>query len=179
MRVVIGQFSGTHISFPELKGARPTTSMVHEALFNKLSHQMDFQNLKVLELYSGTGMFSLECLSGGAAEATLVDTNTAALNASSAVAKKWNMGEKMKITRADVIKFLEKCPFGYDLIFADPPYAGADIRGLCEMIFSKNILNPGGMLIFEHIKALPSEHLPFFVEKKIYGDTAISFFENK
>ena len=177
MRITGGQFAGQVIKVPQLKGARPTTAMVHEALFNILQNKVDFDNTQVLDLYSGSGLFALECLSRGAGRVVCVDVNSQALQFTKSIAQKWDLGTNNEFVKYDVPKYLNKTNDSFDVVFADPPYAGANIGGLCDKIFEQNLLKPNGLLIFEHLPSLPTEHLPHFTQKRVYGGCALSFFE--
>ena len=65
-RIVAGVAGGRRLAVPA--SARPTTDRVREALFNVLAARLDFDGLRVLDLFAGTGALGLEALSRGAAE---------------------------------------------------------------------------------------------------------------
>ena len=72
MRVISGNLKGKIIQNPTDKNTRPLRDMVRESIFNILDHSnkisIKMNNAKVLDLFSGTGSFGIECLSRGAAE---------------------------------------------------------------------------------------------------------------
>ena len=72
MRIIAGEFKGRKIIFPEKKNTRPLRDLVKESIFNILDHSnklsTKINNSKVLDLFSGTGSFGIECLSRGASE---------------------------------------------------------------------------------------------------------------
>jgi len=71
-RIVAGAAGGRRLAVPP-KGTRPTTDRVREALFNVLAARLDFDGLRVLDLYAGSGALGLEALSRGAASVTFVE----------------------------------------------------------------------------------------------------------
>ena len=58
MRIISGNHKGRRLRAPKKLPVRPTTDMAKEALFNILSNRFDFDTLKVLDLFSGTGNIS-------------------------------------------------------------------------------------------------------------------------
>ena len=65
MRIISGNHKGRRLRAPKKLPVRPTTDMAKEALFNILSNRFDFDTLKVLDLFSGTGNISYEFCSRG------------------------------------------------------------------------------------------------------------------
>lgn len=150
--------------------------MAKEALFNILNNRIDFEGIKVLDLFSGTGNISVEFASRGAAEVVSVDRDTGCINYLKDLAKKHKL-EEISTFRADVLKFLKEERNTFDLIFADPPYDMPEIPQIAEMVFNQNLLNPNGILIVEHpsSKRIGTHHN--FVEQRKYGNSSFSFFE--
>ena len=75
MRIISGKHKGRKIYPPKNLPSRPTTDRLKEGLFNVLQNRFDFTNLKVLDLYSGTGNISYEFASRGSLNITSVDQN--------------------------------------------------------------------------------------------------------
>jgi 16S rRNA (guanine966-N2)-methyltransferase len=78
VRVVAGEHRGQRLAAPRRPGTRPTADRVREALFSLLGPVDD---LRVLDLYAGSGALGIEALSRGAAAATFVDSDPAAARA--------------------------------------------------------------------------------------------------
>src|SRR4030043_1805223 len=76
MRIIGGAYKGRKIEVCKRFDSRPTTDFAKEALFNILANQFDFGNVKVLDLFGGTGSISFEFASRGCIEIDLVDTNS-------------------------------------------------------------------------------------------------------
>ena len=67
MRIISGKFKGRRFSPPASKWpTRPTTDFAKEGLFNVLQNHLDFEELKVLDLFGGTGNHSYEFVSRAA-----------------------------------------------------------------------------------------------------------------
>jgi 16S rRNA (guanine966-N2)-methyltransferase len=75
MRIIAGEFKGHTIKVPKSNLVRPTTDKTKESIFNYLSNMIDFDNLKVLDLYAGSGALGFEAISRGAAEVHFVEKN--------------------------------------------------------------------------------------------------------
>ena len=83
MRIVGGKYKGKPLNHIKSVITRPLKDMVKENIFNILSHSNDvnvnLENSKVLDLYSGTGSFGIECVSRGAKKVTFVEKDKNAL----------------------------------------------------------------------------------------------------
>lgn len=176
MRIVRGEFKGRHITAPSNLPVRPTTDFAKEGLFNVLENHIEFEGLKVLDLFSGTGNISYEFASRGAASVICVDIDWGCTN----FIKKTYAGLDFKngrVVKSDVFKFVKICKDSFDLIFADPPYALDKIPQIPHAVFENNLLKPGGWLIVEHDQFTDmSKHVKFVV-KRNYGKVNFSFFQ--
>ncbi|MDL2282867.1 RsmD family RNA methyltransferase, partial [Parabacteroides sp. OttesenSCG-928-G06] len=65
MRIISGKYKRRRFSVPASFSARPTTDFARENIFNVLSNLIDFEDLKALDLFAGTGSISFEFLSRG------------------------------------------------------------------------------------------------------------------
>ena len=75
MRIVSGKYRGRRLQPPVNLPVRPTTDFAKEGLFNVLNNTLDYESLKVLDLFAGTGSIAFEFLSRGVIEVTAVDSN--------------------------------------------------------------------------------------------------------
>src|SRR5690349_4893482 len=79
MRIIAGEWRGRPLEVPADKGTRPTSDRVRETLFSMLASRIgSFEELRVADLFAGSGALGLEALSRGAAHATFVENNAAA-----------------------------------------------------------------------------------------------------
>ena len=177
MRIISGKYKGRRISPPKNLPVRPTTDMSKEALFNVLNNHFNFQGLKVLDLFSGTGNISYEFGSRGSDNITSVDGDFGCVKFIKQTASEFDFN--IAAIKSDVFGFIEKCKSSYDIIFADPPYAldQKTFDKLVISIFDKNLLEEDGMMIIEHSKYTKLDHLTHFSFKKSYGGSIFSFFE--
>ena len=177
MRIISGKYKGRRISPPKGLPVRPTTDMSKEALFNVINNHFNFDGLKILDLFSGTGNISYEFASRGSAPITSVDGDFGCVKFIKQVAAEYDFN--IAATKSDVFKFLERNNASFDIIFADPPY-GLDqkiFEKIVLLIFEKNTLNDDGMMIIEHSKYTKLDHMDNFSFKKSYGGSIFSFFE--
>ena len=125
---------------------RPTTDIAREGLFNILQHQLDFEDLKTLDLFGGTGSISYELASRGAKDITIVEKDQQMFSFIKKTAEALKL-ENVKVVRSDVFRFMERCSEKFDFIFAGPPYALQNIDDLPKLVFEKQLLNPDGWFI--------------------------------
>jgi 16S rRNA (guanine(966)-N(2))-methyltransferase RsmD len=177
MRIISGNFKGRRISPPKNLPVRPTTDMSKEALFNVLNNHFDFEGLKILDLFAGTGNISYEFASRGENNITSVDGDFGCIKFIKRTATEYDFN--IAAIKSDVLAYIDKCKTSYDIIFADPPYAFEQktFDKIVLSIFDKNLLNTSGMMVIEHSKYTKLDHLPHFSFKKIYGGSIFSFFE--
>lgn len=177
MRIISGKYKGKRLIAPKKLPVRPTTDMAKESLFNVLNNHFNFNELRILDLFSGTGNISYEFASRGAKPITSVDADFGCIN----FIKKISTELDFDITtiKSDVFKFLERSNSSYDIIFADPPYhlSQEQFESIITLIFENELLEEDGMLIVEHSKDMKLDHMMHFSFSKHYGGTTFSFFE--
>ncbi len=177
MRIIGGKLKGIRLNPPTKLPVRPTTDMAKEALFNILENRIEIEDLKILDLFSGTGNISLEFASRGAKHITSVDINFGCISYLKTTSQELNL-EQISSFKSDVFKFLNAETEKYDLIFADPPYDIPKIPEIAQIVFNKQLLAEDGLLIIEHQSMQNLGNHPNFVEKRKYGYSAFSFFKN-
>jgi 16S rRNA (guanine(966)-N(2))-methyltransferase RsmD len=135
---------------------------------------VDFEELSVLDLFSGTGSISLEFASRGAKDIVSVDLSfrcTDFLKTCSAT-----MGfRNIYPVKANVFNYLKSVRRQFDLIFADPPYDMKEVESLPDLIFERGLLKPGGWLIIEHDESHHFQEFLRFEEERKYGKVHFSF----
>jgi 16S rRNA (guanine966-N2)-methyltransferase len=178
MRIIGGKLKGLKFYPPKNLPVRPTTDIAKEALFNILQHQIDFDFIKVLDLFSGTGNISLEFASRNAVSVTSVDKDFGCYNYLKKLAEEQKTNN-LKAIKADVFKFLNDETEKFDLIFADPPYDLNRIPEIATLVFEKELLNEDGILIIEHQSMQDLSNHPNFTDKRVYGYSGFSFFKLK
>lgn len=175
MRIISGSHKGRNITPPKNLPVRPTTDFAKESLFNILVNRVDFEDLKVLDLFSGTGGIAYEFASRGATDVTAVESNGKCCEFIRSTSR--TLGLSVKVLKMDAMSFLRNPVSSYDLIFADPFYDFGEMDAIPDLVFSTNVLNPDGILIVEHsVKTSFAVH-PCFTEKRTYGNVNFSFFQ--
>lgn len=178
MRIIGGRLKGKTILPPNGYKARPTTDFAKEGLFNILNNEYEFEGLKVLDLFGGTGAISYEFASRGAGRVYCVEMLPMHANFIKSQAARFGM-DNLTAVHHNVFDFLEICHEKFDLIFADPPYAIDGLDGIPDKIFSKDILHDGCYFILEHGGDYDFSNHPNFVKMKKYGNVHFTFFEKK
>jgi 16S rRNA (guanine(966)-N(2))-methyltransferase RsmD len=179
MRIISGKYGGRRINPPaNMPHTRPTTDIAREGLFNILHSRMDFEGIKTLDLFGGTGCISYELASRGAGDLTIVEKDSAM---HAFISQNINMLkiENCTILRLDVFSFLSACADQFDFIFAGPPYALGTIDELPKIVVSKKLITPDGYFVLEHTPRNNYEQFQGFSFQRNYGTTVFSFFVNK
>ena len=177
MRIISGKLKGRIINPPKNLRARPTTDFAKENLFNVLGNMVDFEQIDVLDLFAGTGSISYEFASRGARSVTSVEINAVHYAFIRQCAADFELSNLYPV-KANAFLYLKSTPKTYDLIFADAPY---DIKGsdqAVSIVFLRELLRPGGWLVFEHSRDMDFSAHPNFTELRRYGSVNFSFFRN-
>lgn len=178
MRIVGGNYKGRQFNPGKKFNSRPTTDMAKENLFNILQNRIEFEDVKVLDLFSGTGSISFEFASRGCRDITAIELNFHHYNFIRDVIEK--IGEKnIRVVKANVFRFIEQTKQSYDLIFADPPFDLSQFKDVPLKVLSGNILRPEGLFILEHSKIYDFSDYPEWKEMRMYGNVRFSFFQKK
>ena len=157
-RIISGTARGRTVKVPA-SGTRPTSDRVRESIFNALSHRLgNWHELRVLDLYAGSGALALEALSRGAAAATAVEKAASA----SAVIKQnaATLGLNLTVVTASVENFVAKpATSAFDVVFLDPPYEldSATLTGVLEKLVSNGHIGPDAVVVIE--RSARSEHI--------------------
>jgi len=180
LRVIAGSAKGTHLKSVPGESTRPITDVVKEALFNILGNEI--KEIKVLDLFGGTGAVGIEALSRGAAWSTFLDTNWRAINVIQENLQVTHLNTKAIVLHQDAFSFLAN-PSGecYDLIYIAPPqYKEMWLKTMQLLDEHPQWLSETGQIIVQ-INPLEWGQQTFkhFTEfdKRKYGDTLLLFFE--
>ena len=177
MRIIGGKFKGRRFNPPaDNWPTRPTTDYAKEALFNILNNLLDFEAVRFLDLFGGTGSHCYEFISRGCTDATYVDKFPGCVAFAKKTAKELNIESSMKIMHMDVFKFIGYATLQYDYIFAGPPYGLATIDTIPDLIFEKNLLAEDGIFVMEHNPHHKFADHPRLTDVRNYGHTIFSFF---
>lgn len=180
MRIIGGEHGGRKFNPPaNMPHTRPTTDIAKEGLFNVLQHNLEFDILKTLDLFGGTGSISYELASRGVTDLTIVEKDPAMYEFIKKTSATLRINELM-VVKMDVFKFIAQCSDKFDFIFAGPPYALTTIDELPKRIFENQLLNKGGWFVLEHTPRNDYKKFPYYKTERNYGTTIFStFVENR
>tara|TARA_B100002019_G_C21231852_1_gene580501 strand:+ start:137 stop:697 length:561 start_codon:yes stop_codon:yes gene_type:complete len=159
MRVISGDLKGKKISLPDDKKTRPLRDLVKESIFNLIEHSNKFSlklnNANILDLFSGTGSFGIECISRNAQKVTFVENYDLALKILKKNIKSFGIQDKSEIIEKNCFDFFESKKIfkeKFNLIFMDPPYKENKINLIIEQIKEREILDKNAILIIHRHK---------------------------
>lgn len=175
MRITGGKYRGRIIKpLPGLR-ARPTTDFARVGLFNILNNRVDYENISVLDLFSGTGSISFEFASRGVGSVHLIEQDSKHMAGIRKIIKEMGF-ENIKPVHIDVKSYLKICSVKYNIVFADPPYDLAWLREIPDLVILSNIITEDGFFILEHPKNENFNTHKSFFEHRNYGGVNFSFF---
>ena len=126
MRIISGYLKGKKINLPKDKLTRPLKDMVKESIFNIIEHSKDIKfeikGSKVLDLFSGSGSFGIECVSRGAERVIFNENYKNAIERLEKNLKNLNCENSCQILNSDCFNLTKNFNEKIDLIFMDPPF---------------------------------------------------------
>jgi len=159
MRIIGGKNKGKKIILPSDKNTRPLRDIVKESIFNLIENSNKFnvliENSIILDLFSGSGSFGLECISRQAKNVTFIENYDEAFKILNKNILSIHAEKMCKIIKEDCFSFIKQTGRyleKFDLIFLDPPYKEKKINLLIDMIKEEEILKNNGMLIIHRHK---------------------------
>lgn len=177
MRIIGGRLRGKNIEPPVGYKARPTTDFAKEGLFNILNNEYEFEGLRVLDLFGGTGAISFEFASRGVGQVYCIEMLPLHANFIKSQASKFSLNN-LTVVRHNVFEFLPICREKFDIIFADPPYALEDLASMPDKVLNQDILVEDGYFILEHPADYSFKNHSAFVKERKYGNVHFTFFTN-
>ena len=183
MRIIGGNFKGKKILEPKDKETRPLKDLTKESIFNIVNHSNKFsinlEDSSVLDLFSGTGSFGLECLSRNAKHVTFVENYKKILPILRKNLINLKTIKNYQIIEKDILKNLEITSFNqkFDIIFLDPPYREKNLYKLINSILNIKLVKNNGIIIIHRYKKQKDSFPNSFkiIEEKIYGISKIIF----
>ncbi len=179
MRIIAGIYKGRTIKFPKSDLVRPTTDRNKESIFNILSNQIDFTNIKACDIYAGSGSLGLEALSRGAGESHFVEKNFHVQKMLRENINSLDALTKSRIFKMSAIKFSSMdVHHNYDLIILDPPFFQDDVHQVVKNLMNRNFLKDEGILLVERSIQTKDKDVNSFKREpfKRLGDSLIYIF---
>ena len=185
MRIVGGTFKGVKIFEAFDKNTRPLKDLVKESILNILEYSKDsrinLNNSLVLDLFSGTGSFGLECISRGATKVYFIENYDQSLEILHKNINKLKCEKKTRVFNEDAFNFFENKEelknVKFDLICLDPPYKEENIKIILENIAKLKLLKESGLIVLHrHKKTKDDIGNKFIIKRSVkYGISKIIF----
>ena len=129
MRIISGILKGKKIDFLKSATTRPLRDFVKENIFNIIKHSnlvdIKLENASILDLYSGTGSFGIECISRGAKKTTFVESDNTALLTLKKNLNNLKIKNQTEVFSAKITSFFKNLnnKDKFEIIFFDPPFS--------------------------------------------------------
>ena len=172
---------GRSLHAPKGMSTRPTTDRTRESLFNILTHKIEFETCRTLDLFAGTGALGLEAISRGSIYCLFVEEGNAARGAIRTNIENLQLTGQTKVFRRDATRLGgigTITPF--DLVLADPPYGKGLGEKAARSVIEGKWLNQNALFVLEEATQFFPETLKGYTleDKRPYGDTTIGFFRH-
>ncbi len=178
MRIVSGLYRGKTIHPPKNFKARPTTDFAKEALFNILTNNFDFEEIEVLDLFSGTGSIGYEFASRGAAFVEMVEKSFVHSEFIRKTLHEIGISDA-RIVKSDAFIYIERMSRPFDIVFADPPYEIEGIKTIPDKVLASRLLKGNAWFILEHGASVSFFDHPACFDQRKYGSVHFSFFKRE
>lgn len=183
MRIIGGKDKGKKLTYVNSSITRPLRDLVKENIFNVIIHSklidIDINNSNVLDLYSGTGAFGIECISREAKSVTFVENDKMALEILNKNLEILSSERNKLVVSSKIDNFLTKINknYDFDIIFFDPPYASTEYKKDLEYI-GKHKIHAKKHIIILHREAKKDDDLTHVIKilfTRKYGRSKIFF----
>ncbi len=183
MRIIGGNLKGIKLLIPLDKSTRPLKDMVRESIFNILDHSSkapkNISDAKVLDLFSGTGSFGIECLSRGAKKIIFFENYSNSLKILKNNIFNLKLDNKTKVYERNAYDLKESGLESeiFDIIFLDPPFKDEKINDLINQIKILKIADMNTLIIIHRNKKSEDNVSKFLniLDEKNYGLSKILF----
>lgn len=171
MRIIAGKWRGRTIEAPPGQATRPTADRVRETLFSMLASRLgSFDELRVADLFAGSGALGIEALSRGAARAVFIESDRAAARVINDNLAALGLEGVGTVRVADVVTWVESSTDApYDLILVDPPYGFDD----WERLLAALVTFPVELVVAESDRPIEAEGWDALSVKR-HGGTVVS-----
>jgi 16S rRNA (guanine966-N2)-methyltransferase len=177
LRITGGKKRGFLLKVPK-KGTRPPTGMIRTAVFNILGQKVS--NSNILDLFAGSGSFSIEALSRGAKRAVMIDNLKEAVDCIRENLIKTGFSDRSEVLMMDFsrgLKILKKRDERYDIAFIDPPFEFPFKKLTNALPLISELVKKDGIVVLRLKKGMKFDNFPDFeiFSQKTYGDSEIYF----
>ena len=181
MRIIGGKFKGKKLLLPKNKDTRPLRDIVKESIFNIVNHSnlidLNIKNSNILDLFSGSGSFGLECISRGAKKVIFIEKKVEAIDI---LKKNLRDFDNYKVIEQDCFKYFEykrNLEIFFDIIFLDPPFKELKINNIIDNIVKFKLLKDNALMIIHRHKKddIKISDKVKIIKKCYYGISKIYF----
>jgi 16S rRNA (guanine966-N2)-methyltransferase len=180
-RVIAGSARGLRLEAPG-PGTRPFGDRVKQTLFAVL--EPDLPGAHVLDLFAGSGAAGIEALSRGAASATFVERDPAAVRVIAANLAHTHLAERATVVRAEAINWLRRADperARFAVVIVDPPYDQPQVlTAALEALGAR--LPPNARVIAKHFwRDRPPAQVGLLASERErrFGETALTFYRHQ
>ena len=178
-RVIAGTARSIRLEAPG-EGTRPLGDRVKQTLFAIL--EPDLRAANVLDLFAGSGAAGIEALSRGAAHATFVERDAAAIRVIRTNLERTGLADRATVTRGDVLSWLRDAARARNriptVVLLDPPYE--DTAALTAALEALGpLLGPGARVVAKHFwRDAPPARVGLLASERErrFGETALTFY---
>ena len=182
MRIIAGTWRGRVLRAPSGAATRPTADRVRQALFDMLLHapwggRGVLDGAHVLDVFAGTGALGLEALSRGAAFATFIEQDRAALAALRANIALPGAGRNCAVLASNALAAPACAASGGtpgNLVFLDPPYGGELVPRALHHLAARGWIAAGALIVAETARGDPPPRAEVLAER-MHGAARLSF----
>ena len=176
-RVIAGTLRGRKLRTLAGDALRPTAARARSGLFDWLAPRLP--GARVLDLFAGTGALGIEALSRGAREGVFVERSARSLAVLHRNLNALDLAASTRVVRGDCARALPRESGHFDVILADPPYAGAARAELLASEALADRVAPGGVLVVERSRRADVLPPPPGLEpggSRTYGETVFDWY---
>jgi 16S rRNA (guanine966-N2)-methyltransferase len=178
-RVIAGTARSIRLEAPG-EGTRPLGDRVKQTLFAILDP--DLRGAIVLDLFAGSGAAGIEALSRGAAHATFVERDAAAVKVIKANLERTSLAGRATVTKGEALRWLRDPARAREpaatIVLLDPPYEDtATLTGALEALTP--LLAPGARVVAKHFwRDAPPARVGLLASERErrFGETALTFY---
>jgi 16S rRNA (guanine966-N2)-methyltransferase len=178
MRISGGKVKGIRISPPAIRGARPTTELMREVIFNVLGGNK-ICGARILDLFAGTGSLGIEGLSRGAEQADFVEVNGKQCAVIQTNLRLCGFEGNGKVYRMKSEQSLKVLTGTYEVVVMDPPYRLEEVGAIVEKLSASNLVLYDGIVAVGHSKRqLLAETYGALtrIKSSRHGDSMVDFY---
>ncbi len=171
MKIITGKFKNRCIILKNDLTFNPIITRIRIDIFNILNYYCYWPEIKVLDLFAGSGIFGFESLSRGALSLHINDHDLATYQSLILNTQWLSITKKTTITNQDYQTCLNQLinqQVQFQLIFLDPPFKdGLLVNDILTQIWNQKLITKQGVIICRITKSMTlSLNVPLVIIKK-------------